>query len=97
MEKQLKVNELMERVGMIETGRALAYIKDGLDEMNMMAETHVRVDRIDINKNQRFYDTPNDAIKLIDIRCKNHDNANNEYRSIPRSIYKPATDDADGI
>ena len=82
---------------MTQTGRALAYIKDGLDEMNMMAETHVRVDRIDINKNQRFYDTPNDAIKLIDIRCKNHDNANNEYRSIPRSIYKPATDDADGI
>ena len=93
----MKVNELMERVGMVETGRALAYIKDGLDEMNMMAETHVNVERIDISKNQRFYDMPNDAIKLIDIRCKNHDNANNEYRSIPRSIYKPATEDADGV
>ena len=34
----MKVNELMERVGMSETGRALAYIKDGLDEMNMIAE-----------------------------------------------------------
>ena len=97
MEKQLKVNELMERVGMVETGRALAYIKDGLDEMNMIAETHVNVARIDISKNQRFYDMPNDAIKLIDIRCKNHDNANNEYRSIPRSIHKPATEDADGV
>ena len=93
----MKVNELMERVGMVETGRALAYIKDGLDEMNMIAETHVTVERINISKNQRFYDVPNDAIKLIDIRCKNHDNANNEYRSIPRSIYKPATEDADGI
>ena len=93
----MKVKELMERVGMVETGRALAYIKDGLDEMSMIAETHVRTDRIDINKNQRFYDTPNDAIKLIDIRCKNHDNANNEYRSIPRSIHKPATEDADGV
>ena len=82
---------------MVETGRALAYIKDGLDEMNMIAETHVNVERIDISKNQRFYDMPNDAIKLIDIRCKNHDNANNEYRSIPRSIYKPATEDADGV
>ena len=88
--------ELMERVGMTETGRAIAYIKDGLDEMNMIAETHVRVDRIDINKNQRFYDMPNDSIKLIGIRCKNHDNANDEYRSIPRSIHKPATEDADG-
>ena len=93
----MKVNELMERVGMVETGRALAYIKDGLDEMNMIAETHVNVERIDISKNQRFYDMPNDAIKLIDIRCKNHDNANNEYRSIPRSIHKPPTEDEDGV
>ena len=93
----MKVNELMERVGMVETGRALAYIKDGLDEMNMIAETHVNVERIDISKNQRFYDVPNDAIKLIDIRCKNHDNANNECRSIPRSIHKPVTEDADGV
>ena len=92
----MKVKELMERVGMTQTGRALAYIKDGLDEMNMISETHVRVDRIDINKSQRFYDMPNDSIKLMDIRCKNHDNANDEYRSIPRSIHQPATEDADG-
>tara|TARA_Y100000310_G_C20488840_1_gene718145 strand:- start:612 stop:893 length:282 start_codon:yes stop_codon:yes gene_type:complete len=93
----MTVNELMERVGMNETGRAIAYIKDGLDEMSMIAETHVTTQRIDINKDQRYYDMPNDAIKIIDIRCKNHDNANNEYRSIPRSIYKPPTEDADGI
>ena len=97
MEKQLKVKELMERVGMAETGRAIAYIKDGLDEMNMMAETHIRVDRIDINKDQRFYDIPNASLKLIDIRCKNHNNSDDEYRSIPRSIYKPSTKDSDGI
>ena len=93
----MKVKELMERVGIVETGRALAYIKDGLDEMNMIAETHVNVERIDISKNQRYYDIPNDAIKLIDIRCKNHDNANDEYRSIPRSIHKPPTEDEDGV
>ena len=87
----------MERVGMVETGRALAYIKDGLDEMNMMAETHVNVERIDISKNQRYYDMPMNAIKIVDIRCKNHDNANDEYRSIPRSIHKPPTEDADGV
>ena len=87
----------MERVGMTQTGRALAYIKDGLDEMNIIAETHVTVQRIDITESKRYYDMPYDAIKIIDIRCKNHDNANNEYRSIPRSIFKPPTDDADGI
>ena len=93
----MKVNELMERVGIRETGRAIAYIKDGLDEMNMISETHVTTERIDITKDQRFYNMPNDAIKLIDIRCKNHDNANDEYRSIPRSIHKPSTEDSDGI
>ena len=93
----MKVRELMERVGINSTGRAIAYIKDGLVEMNMMAETHVNVERIDITKNQRYYDMPMDAIKIIDIRCKNHDNANDEYRSIPRSIHKPPTEDADGV
>ena len=93
----MKVDELMERTGVTQTGRALAYIKDGLDEMNIIAETHVTVQRIDIAKDQRYYTMPNDAIKIIDIRCKNHDNSSDEYRSIPRSIFKPPTDDADGI
>jgi len=90
------VKELMERVGMTETGRALAYIKDGLDEMNVMSETHVTTERIDITKNQRFYDLPNDALKVIDIRCKNHSNTKDEYRTIPRALSPPPTEDADG-
>tara|TARA_R100000656_G_C3863673_1_gene110520 strand:- start:173 stop:454 length:282 start_codon:yes stop_codon:yes gene_type:complete len=93
----VKVNELMERVGMVETGRALAYIKDGLDEMNMIAETHVNVERIDITADQRYYTMPVDAIKIIDIRCKHHDNVDSKYRSIPRSINKPPTEDEDGV
>ena len=52
----MTVKELMERVGIKQTGRAIAYIKDGLDEMNMTSETHVTVERIDITKDQRFYD-----------------------------------------
>ena len=87
----------MERVGMTRTGRAIAYIKDGLDEMNMIAETHVKTARIDISENQRFYDFPNDMVKVIDIRCKNHGNATDEYRSVPRAINPPTTEDADGI
>jgi len=93
----VKVKELMERVGMTQTGRALAYIKDGLDEMNMMSETHVTTQRIDIAENQRFYDLPNDSIKIIDIRCKNQNNTSDEYRSIPRTISPPPTEDADGV
>ena len=92
----MKVKELMERVGIVETGRAIAYIKDGLDEMNMLAETHVTTERIDITEDQRFYEFPNDMIKVIDIRVKNHTNSKDEYRSIPRTIHPPPTEDADG-
>ena len=81
---------------MNETGRAIAYIKDGLDEMNMSVETHITTERIDITENQRFYSFPRDMIKIIDIRCKNHSNGRDEYRSIPRTISKPPTEDADG-
>ena len=97
MEKSLKVKELMERVGMTQTGRALAYIKDGLDEMNIVTETHVNVERIDITADQRYYTMPSDAIKIIDIRCKHHNNTDSKYQSIPRSIHKPATEDEDGV
>ena len=81
---------------MPETGRAIAYIKDGLDEMNMLAETHVDIERIDITADQRYYKFPQDMIKVIDIRVKNHSNSKDEYRSIPRSLHKPPTEDADG-
>lgn len=93
----MKVKELMERVGISETGRAIAYIKDGLDEMNMIAETHITTQRIDLTENKRFYDLPNDVVKVIDIRCKNHGNAADEYRSVPRTLNPPTTEDADGI
>ena len=93
----MTVREIMERVGMAETGRALAYIKDALDEMNILSETHINTERIDINANQRFYNLPNDCIKILDIRCKHHNNADNKYRSIPRSIYEPKIVDEDGI
>ena len=93
----MTVKELMERVGMTETGRAIAYIKDGLEDINMLVETHVKTQRMDVTKDQRFYDIPNDAIKIIDVRCKNQNNNSDEYRSIPRSINSPPTEDADGV
>ena len=93
----MKVKEIMERVGTNQTGRAVAYIKDALDEMNILAETHVTTARIDINANQRFYEIPNDCLKILDIRCKHHNNNDSKYRSIPRSIYEPVIVDEDGI
>ena len=92
----MTIKELMERVGITETGRAISYVKDGLDEMNMITETHINVERIDITQDQRYYNLPNDVIKITDIRCKNHLNTKDEYRSIPRMMFKPPTEDADG-
>jgi len=92
----MKVQEVMERAGVVDTGRAIAYIKDGLEELNMISETHVTTERINIVKDQRFYNFPKDMIKVLDIRCKNQLNAKDEYRSIPRMIGEPVRKDADG-
>ena len=86
----------MERVGMTATGRAIAYIKDGLEEINVISETNVETERIDITKDQRFYTLPNNMIKLLDVRGKNHLNRDDEYRTLPRMIGEPVTEDADG-
>ena len=92
----MKVKEIMERAGMTQTGRAIAYIKDALDEVNIISETHITTQRMDINENQRFYSIPNDCLKILDIRCKHHNNDDSKYRSIPRSIYEPTIVDEDG-
>ena len=93
----MKVLELMERVGIMKTGLALAYIKDGMEEINIMSESHITTVKIDIDKDKRFYDLPNDMIKLLDVRCKNHLNSKDEYRAVPRAIGNISNKDADGI
>ena len=92
----MKVREVMERIGIKQTGRAVAYIKDALDEINTLSETHIDTERIDLTEDQRFYKIPEEAVKVLDIRCKNHNNGEDEYRSIPRLIYEPEIKDTDG-
>jgi len=93
----MKVQEFMERVGITQTGRAIAYIKDGLEEINMLAETHVMTTRLNLKKGQRFYNLPNNMLKVIDIRCKNQLNSNDEYRSIPRLVGNITNKDSNGV
>ena len=92
----MKIKEFMERAGIAETGRAIAYIKDGLKELNMMFSTHTDNERISIVKEQRFYDFPDDMVKVIDIRMLNHRNDKDEYRRNPRLIHQPTIKDGDG-
>ena len=93
----MKVKELMERVGVTATGRALAYIKDGMEEIAMLTEIHVESERQDLTEDKRFYNFPSDMVKVIDIRVKNHLNSKDEYRTIPRMIHKPTIKDEDNI
>ena len=74
----MTVKELMDRVGLKDTGMAIAYIKDALEEMNIISETHVRTERFDIAENKRFYDLPKEAVKILDIRCKHQNNENSK-------------------
>lgn len=91
----MKLKELMERIGINQTGRAIAYVKDGLEEMEMLSEINTKVSKMDIVEGQRFYSFPSDMIKSTDITVKNHLNSKDEYRSIPRMIHKPGIKDAD--
>ena len=93
----MDVKKIMERTGLTETGRAIAYIEDGLEELNLISETHIKTARINIESGKRFYELPNEAIQVKDIRMKNHFNSKGEYRSIPRLIYRPRIKDSDGI
>tara|TARA_Y100001963_G_C6563046_1_gene345249 strand:- start:239 stop:520 length:282 start_codon:yes stop_codon:yes gene_type:complete len=92
----MTVKEIMERAGTNQTGRAVAYIKDALDELNIISETHTATIRMDINQNQRFYKIPKDCLKILDIRCKHYNNEDEKYRSIPRSTYEPVIVDENG-
>ena len=51
----MKIQELMERIGVNETGKVIAYVKDALVEINKISETHVNTTNQDIKKDQRFY------------------------------------------
>jgi hypothetical protein len=93
----MNVKKIMDRVGLTETGRAIAYIEDALEEINLISETHVKTTRINLELNKRLYDIPNEAVQMKDIRVKNHLNDKNQHRSIPRLIYKPLVKDADGV
>ena len=92
----MTIKQLMERVGITETGRAIAYIKDGLEEINLISETHIKTSRQTIFEDQRLYDMPNESMQLKDVRVKNHFNSKDEYRTIPRLLYKPLIKDTDG-
>ena len=55
------------------------------------------INYMDIIKDKRFYPLPDDMLKLIDVKVKNHKNGNDKYRSVERMIYKPSEQDGDNV
>lgn len=90
-----QVRWLLERANISQAGHGVALVKDALREINMEIETHSRNEKIDITENKRYYEIPEEAVKVLDIKVKNHMNSKDEYRTIPRMIYKPVIEDAD--
>tara|TARA_R100001530_G_scaffold114964_1_gene81916 strand:- start:122 stop:403 length:282 start_codon:yes stop_codon:yes gene_type:complete len=92
----MKLKELMERVDSTSTGRIIAYIKDGIADMALKTELNFKREKINLVESQRFYDLPKGMFRMLDVRAKNHDNNDDEYRSIPRALNEPVGEDADG-
>ena len=55
------------------------------------------INYMDIIKDKRFYPLPNNMLKLIDVKVKNHKNGNDKYRCVERLIYQPSEQDGDNI
>ena len=92
----MTVQDIMDRSGVTQTGRAIAYIKEALDEIAIESPTHIKTIRMNIESGKRFYAFPKEALKILDIRCKDHDNEEGLYESIPRTVYEPDYEDSDG-
>ena len=60
----------MERAGTKVTGRAIAYIKDALDEINIISESHIKTQKLNIVANKRFYKLPNDFSITVLRNCE---------------------------
>lgn len=93
----MTIQEMMERAGINRTGQAIAYIKEALYEIATISPTHTKTMRLDISEDKRFYEIPKDVAKLLDVRCKDHDNETSTYQTIPRAVYEPGIEDTDGV
>lgn len=91
----MKVQEVMERAGTTQSGRAIAYIKDALEEIELLFETNIDYSNTNLVKDQRLYDLPSTALKIVSVAAKNHLNTKGEYRTIPRLLNEPIIRDKD--
>ena len=82
----MTIKEFMERLGRTDETKVISQMKDGIEEMNMVSEVNIKRINIDIIKDQRYYDLPQDCGRIINIQAKNQDNQKDLYAKVPRLI-----------
>ena len=88
----MTVKEVMERVPTTNSGYAMAYINDGLKEIQTMIEDNMVVGTLDMVLNQRFYGFPDDFEVLKGVFI--YDTDESTYVEIQR-VLNVSTDDKD--
>tara|TARA_R100000808_G_C2115233_1_gene128072 strand:+ start:58 stop:318 length:261 start_codon:yes stop_codon:yes gene_type:complete len=83
----MTIKELMERAGMTQTGLAVAYIKDGMDEIARYIDDNIVDETQNITKGTRDYSLPTGMIRLRKVQVKN-DQGN--FQDVPRLTHGPA-------
>ena len=91
----MTVQELMERTGMKESGLALAWLKDAFHLLQSNTKEDLKVVKYNIIDGERDYLLPQDMIAVQHLSVK--DTSDDKYRSIPRLMYEPPEEDADGV
>ena len=90
----MKVQEIMERVGMRETGLALAWIKDAVHLIQSNYGESLATWKTNITDGTRAYPFPANMIKLRSISVK--DTNDSKYKRIRRLAHNPVvTEDTD--
>ena len=83
----MKVQEIMERVGMRETGLALAWIKDAIHLIQSSYGENLATWKTNITDGTREYPFPANMIKLRSISVK--DTNDSKYKRIRRLAHNP--------
>ena len=83
----MKVQEVMERANMRETGLALAWIKDAFHLIQSNVKEHVKVQKSNIIDGIREYPFPVDMVALKSISIK--DTNDSKYKRIRRLVHNP--------
>ena len=83
----MKVQEIMERVGMRETGLALAWIKDAVHLIQSNYGESLATWKTNITDGTREYPLPANMIKLRSLSVK--DTNDSKYKRIRRLIHNP--------